>query len=77
MLDSESAFIRSRYTLFKVCLRQQLFKEFCMEKRLLNIFTTANITKLIKSILESSYKVLQVTFKWKSLKQSVYFFKAR
>ena len=46
-------------------LRQQLFafKEFCMEMRLSNIFKTKNITNLIKVILESSYRVLQVTFK--------------
>ena len=57
------------------CLPQQLFafKEFCMEKRLSNIFKTTNITKLTKAILKSSYGVLQNTSKWKILKQSAYF----
>ena len=32
--------------------------------------------KLTKTIQESSYRVLQVTSKWKTLKQPVYFFKA-
>ena len=38
----------------KFCLRQQLFpfKEFCMEKRLSNIFKTTNVRKLIKAILK-------------------------
>ena len=58
--------------------RQQLFafKEFCMEKRFSNTFKIKNITNLTRVILESSYGVLQVTFKWKILKQPVYFLKA-
>ena len=63
----------------KFCLRHQLFtlKDFCMEKRLSNIFKTTNITKLIKAILKSSYnRVLQVAFKWKTLKQLVYYLRA-
>ena len=47
-----------------------------METRLFNIFKTANVTKLTKAILESSYRVLQVTSKWKTLKQPVYFLRA-
>ena len=47
-----------------------------METRLSNIFKTTNATNLTKVILESSYRVLQVTFKWKTLKQPVYFLKA-
>ena len=39
-------------------------------------FKTINVTKLTKVILESSYRVLQVTFKWKTLKQPTYFSKA-
>ena len=45
-----------------------------MKTRLSNIFKT--VTKLTKVILESSYKVLQVTSKWKTLKQPIYFLKA-
>ena len=44
-----------------------------MEKRLPNIFKTTNATKLTKTILKSSYRVLQGTSKWKTLKHSVYF----
>ena len=47
-----------------------------METRLFNIFKTANVTKLTKAILESSYRVLQVTSRWKTLKQPVYFLRA-
>ena len=49
----------------KFHLRLQLFafKKFWMETRLSNIFKTANIKKLTKVILESSYRVLQVTSK--------------
>ena len=47
-----------------------------MEKRLSNIFKTTNVTKLIKAILKSSYRVLQVTFKGKKIKQPVYFLRA-
>ena len=51
----------------KFRLRQQLlaFKEFCMEKRLSNIFKTTNVTKLMKTIPQSSYRVLQVKSKSK------------
>ena len=61
----------------KFCLRQQLFtfKKFCMETRLSNTFKTTSVTKLTKVILESSYSVLQVTFKWKTSKRTVYFLK--
>ena len=31
---------------------------------------------MTKVILESSYRVIQLTFKWKTLKQPVYFLKA-
>ena len=47
-----------------------------MEKRLSYIFKTTNITNLTKTILKSSYRVLQVTSKWKTLKQPVYFLRA-
>ena len=42
-----------------------------MEKSLSNIFKTTNVTKL-KVILQSLYRVLQVTTQWKTLKQPVY-----
>ena len=47
-----------------------------METRLSNIFKTTNVTNLTKVIQQDSYRVLQVTFKWKTLKQPVYFLKA-
>ena len=47
-----------------------------METRLPNIFKTTNVTNLTKVIQQSSYRVLQVTYKWKTLKQPVYFLKA-
>ena len=47
-----------------------------MEKRLSNIFKTKNATKAIKATLTSSYSVLQVTSKWKIVKQHVYFLRA-
>ena len=47
-----------------------------METTLSNIFKTTNVTKLTKYILGSSYRVLQVTSKWKTLKQPVYFLRA-
>ena len=40
------------------------------------IFKTAIVTNLNRVVLESSYTVLQVTFKWKTLKQPIYFLKA-
>ena len=51
-------------------------QEFCMETRLFNPFKTINVTKLTKVIQENSYRVLQVTSKWKTLKQPVYLLKA-
>ena len=47
-----------------------------METRLSNIFKTTKVTNLTKVILESSYRVLQVTCKWKALKQPVCFLEA-
>ena len=46
-----------------------------METRLSNIFKITNVTNLTKVIQESSYRVLQVTSKQKTLKQPVYFLK--
>ena len=48
----------------KFCLCQQLFafKRFCMETRLSNILKTTNATKFIKTILESTYKVVLGTY---------------
>ena len=36
-----------------------LVKEFCMKKRLPNIFKTKNVMKLTKTILKSFYRILQ------------------
>ena len=47
-----------------------------METRMSNIFKTTNIKNLTKVIQQNSYRVLQVTSKWKTLKQNVYFLKA-
>ena len=47
-----------------------------METRLSNIFKTANVTNLTKVIQQSSYRVLQILSKWKTLKQPVYYLKA-
>ena len=47
-----------------------------MKTRLPSIFKTTNVTKVTKFIVESSYTVLQVTSKWKTLKQPVYFNRA-
>ena len=44
-----------------------------MEPRLFNILKTTYVTMLTKAIQERSYRVLQVTPKWKALKQYVYF----
>ena len=40
-----------------------------IETRLFNIFKSTNITNLAKVIQETPYIILQVTFKWKTLKQ--------
>ena len=78
MLDSEITFKIKVGYIGHFCLRLQLFafKEFCMETRLSNIFKATNVTNLTKVIQESSYRVLQVTSKQKTLKQHVYFLKA-
>ena len=47
-----------------------------METRLPNIFKTTKVPNLTKVIQEISYRVLQVTSKYKTLKQPVYFLKA-
>ena len=47
-----------------------------METRLPNIYKTTNVTHLTKVIQESSYRNLQVTSRWKTLKQPDYFLKA-
>ena len=47
-----------------------------MEMRFSNIFKTTNVANLTKVVLGSSYRVLKVTLKWKTLKQPAYFLKA-
>ena len=84
MLDFERVFkikIMSRLKISRCSLTSAViaFEEFCMEKRyedVSNIFKTTNVTKLTKAISKSSYRVLQVTSKWKTLKQLIYFLKA-
>ena len=74
MLDSERTFkikVRLSQTLFLF-----VFKEFYMATSLSDIFKTTRVTDLTKIILESSYRVLQVTFKQKTLKQPIYLLKA-
>ena len=78
MLDSERTFkieVRLPWTVFEI-LFMSVIKEFGIETRLSNIFKTTNVTNLTKVIQQSSYRVLQVTSKWKTLKQPVYFLKA-
>ena len=60
-----------QFSKFCLCQRLYAFKEFCMEMRLSNI-----LSNFTKAILKSSYRVLQVTFKQKTLKQPVYHLKA-
>ena len=51
MLDSEILKVRSPLLVFEILLTSQLFvfKEFCMEKRLSNIFKTTNVMKSTRS----------------------------
>ena len=81
MLDYERTFktkVRLHWTAFEIFLTSAIIyiQRFCMETRLPNIFKTTNVTNLTKVIQESSYRVLQVTSKQKTLKQPVYFLKA-
>ena len=57
----------------KFCLCQQLFafKRFCMETRLSNILKNTNATKFIKTIPESTYKVVLDTYNLVALTQRV------
>ena len=63
------------WMLFEIWLCQQLFakKDFCTKTRLCNIFKTTNIKTLIKFILESPYKLLQIPCKTTALRQYKYF----
>ena len=78
MFDSERTFkieVRLPWTVFEI-LFTSVIKEFGIETRLSNIFKTTNVTNLTMVIQQSSYRVLKVTYKWKTLKQPVYFLKA-
>ena len=44
-----------------------------MEERLSNIFKITKVMEWSKVILKISYRLLQVTLKWKALKKPVYF----
>ena len=61
--------VASHGTVFKILL----LKKFSMETRLSNIFKFTNVRELIKAILKSSPKLLQVICKWRKIKQPVYF----
>ena len=65
---------RSRWTVFLVLLISAVIcvKRLCMETRLFNTFKTTNATRLSKTTVESSLKVLSGTFSLNSLKQPVY-----
>ena len=83
MLDSQRTFkikLRLPWTIFEILFTSAIMsicmEEFCMETKLSNIFKTTNVTNLTKVIQQSSYRVLQVKYKWKTLKQPVYFLKA-
>ena len=75
MTDSESVSkIRSHWIFFKIFLCEQLhlFKKFCMERRLYNIFKSKNATKLAKPILESLYKFILGIILFVNLKRPVH-----
>ena len=61
--------VGSHWIVFKILL----LKKFPMETRLSNIFKFTNVRELIKAILKSSPKLLQVICKWRKIKQPVYF----
>ena len=72
MLNSERTFkikVRLPWTAFKIFLTSAII---CIQ----NVLHTTNVTNLAKVIQESSYRVLQVTYKQKTIRQSVYFLKA-
>ena len=63
------------WTVLQICLSQQLFKfkRFCVETRLLNnILKTTNATKFIKTIIESTYKVVLGTYNLAAPMRSVF-----
>ena len=70
--------LRSRWIVFEIMLTSAVIyiKAFCMETRLPNILKTTKVTKLTKTILEKSYRVLQVISKLKKLKRPVYILRA-
>ena len=77
MLDSESKYKYKQGHLGQfsnLCLHQQLstFKEIWMETIFSSILKTTNATKLTKAILESCYRILQVTCKLKAVNLSLY-----
>ena len=67
--------MRSSWTVFQILLMSAV-KRFCMEKRLYNILKTANATKFIKTILESTYKVVLDTYNLAAPTQSVFLLRA-
>ena len=78
MLDSEGKFeikVITHWRVFEILLTSTFIciKEFCIEKRLSNIFKITNLAKVTKTILKSSCRDLHVTSKSKILKQIIYF----
>ena len=67
--------VKSFWTFFTFCLCQQLFafEKFSMETRLYNIFKTKKATKLAKSILKISFKVLLEKILFVTLRRPVLF----
>ena len=50
-----------QFSKFWLCQQLFAFKRFCMETILSNILKTAKVTKFIKIIVESTYKIIVVT----------------
>ena len=73
IIYNKCKFMLNNFEIFVYFSSYLYLKSFFMEMRLSNIFKTTNVPKLTKAILESSYRVLQVTYKQKTLKKPVHF----
>ena len=82
MLDSKRTIlikIRTHWTVFQILFTSTNYLQlnsFAWKRDCSVSVKTTNVTKWTKVIQESSYRVVQVTFKWKILKQLLYFLKA-
>ena len=63
IIYNKCKFMLNNFEIFVYFSSYLYLKSFFMEMRLSNIFKTTNVPKLTKAILESSYRVLQVTYK--------------